>query len=161
MFIRKAAIGTGLFLSGLFLGVLLGFRSGQTAFMYIDGVPRGVLASMQLSALDKGNSDTARLYLEQDIDQGLFYYSLLNEQWWYPLYTSQLLITASPADVDRYVKRLAVYRAAHPGPKPDPTLFDKVPPGQEGDAAFYKDLAKQHRERLSRIQSVISAHGHQ
>lgn len=158
---KKIVIGACLFVLGVLVGVLLGFREGQVAFLYLDGVPRGVLASSQLAVLDQGNQKPARFYLEQDIDQGLYYYSLVQDQWWHPLYASHLLVGAAPGDLDTYATKLAQYRRQHPGPGQDPTIFDKVPAGKEEHAAFYAELAEAQHDRVARIKAVIRARGSQ
>lgn len=136
------------------LGAIFGFREGQVAFYMTDALPRGTLSMGYLKALEKGNDAPLRLALNMDINQGLYYYSMAQDAWWFPLYKFGVVHSSYPTDAG-LVQRLANYRKLTPGLPENPAMFDKIPAGQEGYADEYAELAVSHKDRLRRIGQVI------
>jgi len=76
---------------GFALGTVFGFREGLVAFYEIDAPPKGVISMGNLKAIEKQNLVPATMSLNMDIDQGLYYYSIARDQWWFPLFKMGLL----------------------------------------------------------------------
>ena len=139
------------------LGTLFGLREGEFAFYVADAVPKGVLAMAQLKELDKGNLNPARMFLNADIDQGLYQYSIAQEAWWFTLLKLGMLHGSHSYNAD-LITSLAKYRKQNPAREADPAIFDTIPRGQEGNADMYADMAAAHRDRLRRIKSVVETY---
>ena len=78
--IRTAKIAVVVFFSFM-LCTVFGFREGQFAFYMIDALPKGVVSMVSLKALEKGNDTPLKLALNTDIDQGLYFYSIVQDEW--------------------------------------------------------------------------------
>lgn len=154
--IQTAKIVSLLFV-GFLAGAIFGFCEAPLVFYFTDAVPKATLAMGNLNQLEKGNAEPIKMFLNSDINQGLYYYSLAEDEWWYPLYKRDLLFPgfAGHSYNTELVQRLASYRKKTPGPFEDPTMFDKVPAGKEEYASEYSDLAASHRDRLKRIKLVV------
>lgn len=151
-----AKIASLLFI-GFLAGTVFGFREATLVFYFTDAVPRATIAVGNLRQLEQGNAEPIKVFLNTDINLGLYYYSLAKDEWWFPLYKNDLFVPGFPGYSYKtdLVKKLANYRKRSPGPYEDPTMFDVVPQGKEEHAGSYSDLAVSHRDRLTRIKSVI------
>ncbi len=137
-------------------GAVFGHHQGVLAFHMNDAPPKAVLAMGFLRQLERGNLELIKASLNTDIDQGLYLYSLTQDQWWFPLFKAGLWPGGASYEKNtEWVTRVAKYRKQNPGAIPDPGFFDKVPEGKEEYADAYKDLADSHRERLARIKETI------
>lgn len=154
MKILRVVIIFSLVLVSFILGTLFGLREGQFSIYAIDAVPKGVISMGNLKAMEKQNFVPVKIFLNLDIDQGLYYYSVTKDQWWFPLYKMGLM-GGSYFENTEYVTRLAKYRKLIPVQNEDPTIFDQVPKGQEEFASVYVEMAANHRDRLSRIKAVV------
>jgi hypothetical protein len=108
----------------------LGFREGWFLGVAADFLPRGVIATQQIRALQSGKTDFLVTSWESDIDTGLIWgHDALH----HPLRPLIPFLTGNAAYPDVYEKnaaRLANYRKKTPTPlKAD--MFDAVPPGKE------------------------------
>lgn len=144
----------GLVLFGFILGTAFGIREGQFSSNVIDAVPKGVISMANLKAMEKHNLAPTTMFLNMDIDQGLYLHSIARDQWWFPLYKLGVMGESYTQNTE-YVTRLAKYRKLFPTPNEDPTIFDQVPKGKEEYASEYVELAAAHRDRLTRIKAVI------
>jgi len=149
-----AAIAVVLVAVGFVAGTSFGFRSGLHAFTLLDSASRGALAVANLRALDTGKIAPVRVLFESDVDQSLVNHTLLDESWWYPIYSSGLL-PFSPSAQEEYVRRAAQYRKSHMSPLRTDT-FDAVPAGKEQFADEYKALAADAREHVRRVNEAVS-----
>lgn len=136
-------------LAGYWFGVYQGLPLGLSA----DFLPRGVVASQQIALLRAGRTDDVITGLESDIDNGLIWgYDVLHHpmrRLWGPLWGFEVY-----PNYEQYAARLADYRLKHPSPfKAD--AFDKVPPGKEGFADFYKELADGTRANKRKMDDMI------
>lgn len=154
MKILRVAQILGLVLVGFILGAVFGLREGQFSSYVIDAVPKGVISMANLKAMEKNNLAPTKMFLNMDIDQGLYQYSIAADQWWFPLYKFGVM-GGSYSQNTEYVTRLAKYRKLFPAANDDPTIFDQVPKGKEEYANEYVELAVAHRDRLTRIKAVI------
>ena len=136
------------------IGTYFGLREGGSAFFVMDAVPKGVISMSNLKAMEKQNLAPTKSFLNNDIDQGLYSFSIAKDEWWFPLYRMGLM-GGSYSENTKYVTRLAQYRMVVPAPNQDPTIFDKVPKGSEEYAREYADLAASHKDRLARIKKVV------
>jgi len=143
-----------LVLASFVLGTFFGLREGAYAFYVIDAVPKGVISMGNLKAMEKQNLAPITMFLNIDIDQGLYHYSLAEDQWWLPLFKMGVM-GGSYAENTKYVTRLAKYRKLVPAQNEDPAIFDQVPKGKEEYANEYSEMAAAHRDRLSRIKAVV------
>ena len=134
-------------------GTVFGFFNGLGSFSLIDAAPKGAIAVANLNSLAKGKPDPVRIFLENDIDQSLAFYSRLTEAWWYSAYQSGLLLI-DPTDSEKYIRRVATYRHLHPSFARE-DIFDKVPEGKEQYASEYKELALGIREHLRRVNDTV------
>ena len=143
-----------LVLVSFILGIFFGLREGAYAFYVLDAVPKGVISMGNLKAMEKQNLAPITMFLNIDIDQGLYHYSLARDQWWFPLLRMDVM-GGSYSENTKYVTRLAKYRKLIPTPNEDPTIFDQVPKGKEEYANEYIEMAANHRDRLARIKAVV------
>ena len=143
-----------LVLVSFILGTFFGLREGAYAFYVIDAVPKGVISMGNLKAMEKQNLAPISTFLNIDIDQGLYHYSIARDQWWFPLFKMGVM-GGSYSENTKYVTRLAKYRNLIPTPNEDPTIFDQVPKGKEEYATEYAEMAANHRDRLARIKAII------
>jgi hypothetical protein len=92
-----------------------GYRNGWKSGLLSEAIPRGVLASQQLQALDGGKSENTKLQLNGQIDFGLIAANELLERpglgW---------LATLSGLNLEEqqlgYIRRLAEFRSQNPSP---------------------------------------------
>ncbi|MDD2699924.1 MAG: hypothetical protein PHH36_01675 [Sideroxydans sp.] len=140
---------------GFVLGTVFGFREGMFAYKTLDATPRGKISMMNLRSIEKQNFVSTKLILNNDIDQGLYFYSLLQDQWWHPLFEVGIIggVGASTR-YSEYVSDLANFRKANPALNENPALFDQVPKDMEEHTDWYRELAISHRDRLARIKSA-------
>lgn len=143
-----------LLIIGFLSGAIFGFREGSKAFYIVESLPKGTIAMANLRQLEKGNTEPIKTFLNLDINQGLYHYSLAQDQWWFPLYKNGLISGYSYNS--ELVQKLANYRKQYPGPSDDPAIFDKIPVGKEEYSDEYLDMAQSHRDRLNRIQQTIN-----
>lgn len=147
-----------LLLIGFTLGLFFGLREGGMALYMIDVVPKGVLSTMYLRELEKQNLKPIKHSLDTDIDQGLYYYSLTKDAWWYPLLRSGLILPFDEAAYSSYVNKLANYRKQHPSPILDPHLFETVPEDKQQYKEDYKELDTFNKDLINRIRKTIDEH---
>ena len=136
------------------MGTIFGLREGGFAFYVIDAVPKGVISMSQIKAIEKCNLAPTKMFLNMEIDQGLYHYSIAKDQWWFPLFRMGV-IGGTYSESTEYVTRLAKYRKLIPNPNEDPTIFDKVPKGKEEYVNEYVEMAAAHRDRITRIKAVV------
>jgi hypothetical protein len=151
--LRTAKI-LGLIFIGFVLGTGFGFREGFFASYVIEAPAKGVISMSNLKALEKQNYTPIKLFLNLDIDQGIYYHTVTEDQWWFPFFEMGLIGSSYSGNTE-YVTRLAKYRQIYPAPNEDPTMFDQVPKGKEEYADQYHELAIAHRDRTARIKSAI------
>ena len=144
----------GLVSIGFVFGTVFGLREGMFASYVIDATPKGIISMNNLTALEKQNLAPTKMFLNMDIDQGLYLYSIAQDQWWLPLYKTGVM-GGSYSDSTGYVARLAKYRKVNPAPNEDPNIFDQVPKGKEEYADQYAEMAVAHKDRLARIKATI------
>ncbi len=139
-----------------FAGAVFGNYQGALVSYMNDAPAKSVLAMGYLRQLECGNLEPIKASLNTDIDQGLYLYSLAQDQWWFPLFKAGLLPGGYEHEKNtEWVARVAKYRKQTPGAIADPELFDKVPEGKEEYAEAYKEMAVSHRDRLARIKETI------
>jgi hypothetical protein len=134
-------------------GFWWGFREAWSLGVAADFLPRGVIASQQLKALEVGKTDFVAIGLESDVDNGLI--------WGYDLFHQPLRPILDPLsgynvypEYEKYAVRLADYRKDHPSRfKQD--MFDTVPPGKGQYRHFYADLAQGARESVTKMNAMV------
>ena len=96
-------------------GFWFGFREALPLALIADWLPRGVLATEQLSALRAGNTQNLATALEFNVDDGLV--------WGYDLFNHPLRPLFGPVwgfnvypEYEKFATRLADYRRQHPSP---------------------------------------------
>jgi hypothetical protein len=134
-------------------GFWFGFREAWQLGIAADFLPRGVIAAQQLQALKAGKTHNLAVALEFDVDNGLIWghevFGHPLRSLWKPIWSLDVY-----PNYEQYAIRLANYRKEHPSlMKPD--TFDKVPPDQEHQADFYRDLAQGARESTTKLNSMI------
>ena len=138
---------------GFASGTVFGFFNGLGSFALIDSAPKGAIAVANLNTLAKGETKLTKIFLENDVDQSLAYYSMLTESWWYPAYKSGWLLIDSTYS-EKYIRRVATYRNAHPSMSRE-DIFDTVPEGKEQYASEYKEMAQGIREHNRRVKAMV------
>jgi hypothetical protein len=137
-------------------GFWFGFRQAWGMGVMADAAPRGAIAIAHIRWLDNGRTGDVKMQLESDIDSGLL--------WWHELSHSKLsgvLNTLSGSDVyptnEEYVRRLAVYRKAHPSPFWDPKLQAETEATMaKADPAIAADFVEAGRTSRRAIEEEIS-----
>ena len=144
----------GLVFFGFVFGTIFGLREGVFASYVIDATPKGIISMSNLTAIEKQNVAPTKMFLNMDIDQGLYFYSIAQDQWWLPLFKMGIM-GGSYSSSTEYVARLAKYRKVNPAPNEDPNIFDQVPKGKEEYADQYAEMAVAHKDRIARIKATI------
>jgi hypothetical protein len=100
--------------------------------------------------LNHDDKRAVRLYLESDVNQALYNFSLLDE---YSLFSPFVLklIGYSPKDFQDYVTRVAIFRSRNPDTSFSSTPLDVTSSSSE----FEKELAKAQVDRIARINAVV------
>jgi hypothetical protein len=145
------SIATGVF------GYSYGLRQGWQLGLMADAAPRAVIAVSNLKALQKGNTEPINLFLETDVDMGIFWSYHLRQHplanYFEPIWGLNAFTTN-----DEYLVRLAKYRKVNPSPfKVD--AFDVAPKADDDSKEFYADLAMQSRENARIIEEVVMRYG--
>jgi hypothetical protein len=149
LFASAAAVG----------GYWLGFRHGSDLALMADAAPRGSLAIDELRWLENGKTASVRFYLESDVDSGLIWWHELDQ---FPL--RRALNALSGADVipgdEKYVRRLATYRKAHPSPAADASFNQRMlEEARATDPSFAKVLEEGSRKERQAIQEMLQKYG--
>lgn len=113
--------GSVIFISFV-LGAIFGFKQSHMPLWVINAVPEAVLSMGYLQKLEKNNSTPIKLKLNSTIDDGLYYYSLGREEWWFPLF-DLLIYPYEKEQYEKWLKTLANYRAQNPSEPADPNSF--------------------------------------
>jgi hypothetical protein len=145
------------FLAGCAVSAAAGFWYGFREAWYLGAaagfLPRGVIATQQLKALEAGRTDFISVGLESDVDNGLIWgYELFH----HPLRRGLNLLSGTDVypEYEKYTVRLADYRREHPSRMKE-DMFDTVPPGKEQYRDFYADLAQSARESVAKMNAMV------
>lgn len=113
------------------------------------------MAVVTLKTIQSAKPRSAEIILEYDIDQALAFYSALEDQWWYPIYSAGLLPPFNPADYEQSIRRVATYRKNHPSPIRGDE-FDRPPAdATEADRKHLQDIASGLREHNRRVMETV------
>lgn len=130
-----------------------GFREGWYLGITADSLPRGSIATYQLTKLHAGKPGNVITALESDVDVGLLQgnelfshplHNYLNPVWGFEVYP----------EYEKYAIRLAKYRNGHPSPF-NPEVFDIVPQEKQQYRDIYKELAQSARKNEYTINSMV------
>ena len=102
-------------LISLGVGFWLGVHQAMPLGVQAEFLARGVLATQNLQALQKGKEGQVRAFLESDVDNGLLFGGDFLEHPLRPLLPA--LGVDLPGDYEQYAVRLANYRKVHPSPQ--------------------------------------------
>jgi len=112
-------------LAALVGGYWAGMRSGIELAHGSHAAETGAVAVAELTLLEAGHTDKAKLFLEAGVDDGLAGWSNLYST---PARLSECIFGSGlpPFDDERLVRRLAQYRKTHPSPWAVPAGVDVV-----------------------------------
>lgn len=154
-YIQRFIISILLIFIGFSAGTVFGFLNGLGASALLESTPKGTIAVANLKAMESGKYESTKYFLETDVDQALALYPLQKEAWWHPAFNRGFLLV-NPEDYERYIRKVATYRKAHPHPIQD-DLFDKVPIEKIEYKSEYKELAIGIREYRKRVNETVEA----
>lgn len=104
-----------LLISGFTFGTVFGFLFGVFFSTVSDAASAGAITLAEIQLLEAGETDKLEEALEYKVDNALVMYSGVDEAWWEPLYKHGYLMRDAAMDRE-YIRRLANYRKANPGP---------------------------------------------
>jgi hypothetical protein len=137
-------------------GYWFGFRQAWDLSLMAEAAPRGLVALGNIQSIDAGETDTVKFSLEGEIDAGLL--------WWHELTSfdfASVLNHLSGSEIypasERYIRRLAEYRKAHPSPYWNPELNAQVDTNlAKVDPQLAAELAESDRAGRAAIEAVIA-----
>ena len=148
-----------LVIAAAFGGYWAGFQDAWDMGLRADAAPRGAIAVAQLQRIERNRIDDVKLGLEHDIDMGLIH--------WHDLSKSQVrpfINLFSGADVvpdyERYVRRLAAYRKAHPSTLSDPAMAKSlVESSAKVSPERADDMRKGRESSLRALNEMVETYG--
>src|SRR5260370_5573589 len=136
-------------LAALVGGYWAGMRSGIELAHGSHAAETGAVAVAELTLLEAGHADKAKLFLEAGVDDGLAGWSDLTST---PARLSEYIFGSGlpPFDDERLVRRLAQYRKTHPSPW-------AVPAGVDVLKSFHPQLHwRPLKERHAKTSTAVS-----
>jgi hypothetical protein len=153
---RAILVTLGMAILSAGAGFLFGFRQAWDMGLMADAAPRGFIALANIRSIDAARTDQVKFMLEGEIDAGLL--------WWHEITRSPLLpllnqlsgVDVYPA-TEKYIRRIAEYRKAHPSPYWDPELNAQVDANiAKADPELAAEFADSGRAGREAIEAVIA-----
>jgi hypothetical protein len=137
-------------------GYWFGFRQAWDLSLMAEAAPRGVVALGNIRSIDAGETDTVKFSLEGEIDAGLLWWHEISKSGLVPVLNHLSGSEIYPAS-EKYIRRLAEYRKAHPSPYWDPELNAQVDANlAKADPQLAAELADSDRAGREAIEAVIA-----